>query len=440
MGAAADRGACAVARRLRWTAWAAAACVYAHSAAAQMNDLAERYVKLVLAVGVHDADYVDAYYGPPEWRADAVAAKRGLAELDADAAALLDELAPLAPAADADELERLRHRYLTTQLESLRARVGMLRGERPSFDVESAALYDAVAPAHTEREFEAVLAALGQRLPGDGTLLERYEAFRGRFEIPNERLPAVFDAAIDGCRARTLAHIQLPEGESFTLEYVTDKSWSGYNWYQGDFRSLIQINTDLPIYIDRAIDLACHEGYPGHHVYNVLLEKHLVHDRGWPEFQVYALFSPQSLIAEGTANYGIEVAFSRPERRRFEREVLFPAAGLDAGRVDVYYEVMELVEKLSYAGNEAARRYRDGRIDAAAAADWHQRYTLSSPERAAQRVRFIDQYGAYVINYNLGKDLVARHVERRAGADPAARWRELARLISSPRLPSGLER
>ena len=93
------------------------------------------------------------------------------------------------------------------------------------------------------------------------------------------------------------------------VEYVTDKSWSGYNWYKGGFHSLIQVNTDLPIFIDRAIDLACHEGYPGHHVYNTLLEKHLVRDRGWIEFSVYPLFSPQSLIAEGTANFGIEVAF-----------------------------------------------------------------------------------------------------------------------------------
>ena len=405
-----------------------------------MNDLAERYVKLVLAVGVHDADYVDAYYGPPDWRAGAGAVRRALAEIDADAAALLGELAALVPAPGADELERLRHRYLTAQLESMRARLAMLRGERLSFDAESAALYGAVAPRHTEREFEAVLEELGRRLPGEGTLLQRYEAFRGRFEIPRERLSAVLDAAIDGCRARTLEHVPLPEGETFTLEYVTDKSWSGYNWYQGNFRSLIQINTDLPIYIDRAIDLACHEGYPGHHVYNVLLEQRLVRERGWPEFQVYALFSPQSLIAEGTANYGIEVAFPKEERRRFERDVLFPAAGLDPSAVDAYYEVMELVEKLSYAGNEAARRYRDGRIDAAAAADWHETYTLASPERAAQRVRFIDQYGAYVINYNLGKDLVARHVERRAGRETAARWREFARLLSSPRLPSDLER
>jgi hypothetical protein len=430
-----------MARVHRSAAWLAAAALLAavQSPVAAMDDLAERYVKLVLAVGVHDADYVDAYYGPPEWRAAAASERRGIADLDADAAALLAALAGRAPPQGADELELLRHRYLTTQVESLRARLAILRGEPFTFDAESAALYDAVAPVHTEQEFEGVLAQLGQRLPGPGPLLQRYQAFRDRFVIPKERLAAVFDAAIDGCRARTLEHIDLPAGETFTLEYVTDKSWSGYNWYQGNFRSLIQINTDLPIYIDRAIDLACHEGYPGHHVYNVLLEQHLVRERGWQEHTVYPLFSPQSLIAEGTANYGIEVAFPADERRRFERDVLFPAAGLDADQVDEYYEVLALVEQLSYAGNEAARRYRDGVIDAAAAARWFETYALYSPERAAQRVRFVDQYGAYVINYNLGKDLVGRYLERRAGADAEQRWREFARLISSPRLPSGLQ-
>jgi hypothetical protein len=404
-----------------------------------MTDLSERYVKLVLAVGVHDADYVDAFYGPPEWRTAAAQQRRGIDELDADAAALLQALADDVPRPGADEIERLRHRYLTTQVESLRARLRILRGERLTFDEESAALYDAVAPVHTEEEFQAVLRQLDERLPGGGSLLDRYQAFRNRFEIPKDRLSAAFAAAIDGCRARTLEHVELPPTESFTIEYVTNKSWSGYNWYQGDYRSLIQINTDLPIYIDRAIDLACHEGYPGHHVYNVLLEQHLTRERGWKEFSVYALFSPQSLIAEGTANYGIEVAFPDAERRRFERDVLFPAAGLDASRADEYYDVLELVEKLSYAGNEAARRYRDGAIDAAAAARWLETYALYSPDRAAQRVRFIDQYGAYVINYNLGKDLVSRYVERHAGADPARRWSEFAKLLSSPRLPSDLE-
>ena len=202
---------------------------------------------------------------------------------------------------------------------------------------------------------------------------------------------------------------------------MTNKSWSGYNWYQGDFRSLIQVNTDLPIYIDRAIDLACHEGYPGHHVYNALLEKHLVRDRGWVEFTVYPLFSPQSLIAEGTANYGIEVAFPGRERVEFERTVLFPAAGLDPSTAAEYYEVQALVDQLAYAGNEAARAYLDGKMSAADAAAYLEKYAMYSPERAKQRVRFMDQYRSYVINYNLGKDMVRRYLESRGGtaANPA---------------------
>ena len=406
--------------------------------ATTMNTLGEQYVRLVLALGEHDPDYVDAYYGPPEWRREVQAQKAPLAAIEGRAAALAQQLADSRPGAAADEMTRLRHEYLTRQLEALRARLGMLAGRRLAFDEESRALYDAVAPTHTEAEFEGVLRELDAALPGDGPLIDRWDAFRSRFVIARDRLDAVFTAAIDGCRARTLEHLQLPAGERFTVEYVTGKSWSGYNWYQGNYRSLIQVNTDLPIYIDRAVDLACHEGYPGHHVYNVLLEKALVRDRGWTEFSVYPLFSPQSLIAEGSANYGIEVAFPRAERLDFERRVLFPAAGLDPGQVAAYYDTLALVDRLSYAGNEAARRYLNGQIDAAAAADWLVKYGLYTPARAAQRLRFIDQYRSYVINYNLGKDMVARYVEGRAGGDEATRWAEFERLLASPRLPSAL--
>ena len=408
--------------------------------ATAMNTLAERYVRLVLAMGVHDASYVDAYYGPPAWKSEADAAKMPLSAIDAAAAVLARDVAAAAPPASAEELVRLRQQYLARQLESLRARVAMLSGTKLRFDEESKALYDAVAPVHTPAEFDGVLAQLAARLPGEGTLLQRYDAFRSRFVIPRDRLDATFNAAIDGCRSRTLQHVTLPPGESFTVEYVTNKSWSGYNWYQGNYRSLIQVNTDLPIYVDRAIDLACHEGYPGHHVYNVLLEKHLVRDRGWPEYAVYPLFSPQSLIAEGTANFGIEVAFPRAERLAFERQAVFPAAGIDPSGADAYYEVLALVDRLSYAGNEAARRYLNGDIDAKAAADWLEQYGLYARPRAEQRVRFIDDYRSYVINYNLGKDMVARYVAAQGGtaADPKRRWAVFEQLLSSPRLPSGL--
>jgi hypothetical protein len=402
----------------------------------QMRPLAEQYVKLVLAVGQHDPDYVDAFYGPEEWRKAAV--KRPLADIDAEAASLASALAAAAPLSGVDLLVQLRHRYVTRQLEALRTRVAMLGGRKLTFDQESQALYDAVAPHHDEKEFEGILAQLDTVLPGHGSLLDRYTRFRDAYVIPPAKLKATFQAAIEACRSRTLHHVQLPPGESFTVEYVTGKSWSGYNWYQGNYRSLIQVNTDLPIFADRAIDLACHEGYPGHHVYNVLLEKTLVRDRGWPEFQVYPLFSPQSLIAEGTANFGIDVAFPPADRVKFERDVIFPAAGLDPSGAERYYEVMGLVDRLSYAGNEAARRYIDGAIDAAAAGAWLERYGLYAPARAAQRVKFVDQYRSYVINYNLGKDMVARFIDARAGGDAMKRWTAFTELLSSPRLPSDL--
>jgi hypothetical protein len=404
-----------------------------------MDTIAERYVRLVLSVGRHDAAYVDAYYGPEQWKTEIDDAEpKPLADILAIAAELRSDLA--AVSLPTGSIEALRHTYLTTQLEALEARVRMMQGERLTFDEESKALYDAVAPTHPESYFEERLTALEALLPGDEPLSGRLERFRARFVIPPDRLDAVFNAAIEACRERTALHFELPEGESFVVEYVTDKSWSGYNWYQGGYHSLIQVNTDLPIHIDRAIDLACHEGYPGHHVYNVLREKNLYRDRGWVEATVYPLFSPQSLIAEGTANYGIEIAFPGDERVAYERDVLFPLAGLDASEAARYYQVLEATEALDYAGNEAARRYLDGLLDATATAEFLTRYALMPPARARQRVRFIDDYRSYVINYNLGRDLVRSYVEAAAGDDRDARWRVIGELLSSPRQPSGLIR
>jgi hypothetical protein len=414
------------------------------TAAPTMTDIARDYVQLVLALGQHDKDYVDAYYGPPEWRTTIEKAGWSLDEIGRRAAEARTTLAaiPATPAASgsAENLEDLRREYLDRQLSALGVRVRMLGGQRLTFDEESRGLYDAAAPVLPESHFAKLTADLDRRFPGPGPLVERYEAFRKQFVIPTDRLAKVFDAAIDECRARTRRHIQLPPEESFTVEYVTGKSWSAYNWYKGEFRSVIQVNTDLPIFIDRAIDLACHEGYPGHHVYNVLLEKHLVRDRGWVEFSVYPLFSPQSLIAEGTANFGIDVAFPGRERLAFERDRLYPLAGLDASKAEAYFDAAQLAERLSYAGNEAARRYLNGEFRAAQAADWLEKYALMSRPRAEQRVRFIDQYRSYVINYNLGKDLVRAFIEKRGGTDkwPDRRWQEFAALLSSPRLPSGL--
>jgi len=407
----------------------------------QMNTVAERYVKLALRIGAHDPGYVDAYYGPAEWSAAVEQDAGTLPEAREEAKALLARLDELAPAAESDEMTRLRHFYLVKQLESSLARLDMLEGKTMSFDIEAHALYDATPPHYEADHFATLVDDVSSALPsGDGPIHERYRRFKEAFVIPSEKLDAVFTAAIEECKRRTAEHMELPEGEEFTVEYVHDKPWSGYNWYQGDSKSLIQVNTDLPIHIDRAIDLACHEGYPGHHVYNAMLEKNLAHDRGWVEFTVYILFSPQSLIAEGTANYGIEMAFPGDERQTFERDVLFPIAGLDTNSVGQYYKILELAGKLDYARNEAARAYLNGDIDADSAAAYLSRYVLMDEAKAAQSVRFIDAYRSYVINYNYGKDLVREYVEREAGenASQAQRWAVYSDLLASPRLPSGL--
>jgi hypothetical protein len=401
-----------------------------------LDAIAHEYVWAVLALGEHDPAYVDAFYGPPEWRAAVQQSKPSLATIRAKAIELTAALSTIAPSSDA--LVQLRHEYLQKQIAALQARAEILDGRKMSFDEESAALYDAVAPSHPDAYFQATLDELARRLPGNGPLIDRLDAFRQHFVIPKDRLADVFSLAIAECRRRTLAHVTLPDEETFTVEYVTNKSWSGYNWYQGQFRSLIQVNTDLPIYIDRAVDLACHEGYPGHHVYNVLLEQQLVKNRGWVEMTVYPLFSPQSLVAEGSANYGIDMAFPGDARVRFERERLFPAAALDPSRAAEYYEIQSLLDRLSYAGNEAARRYLNGDTDRASTAAWLARFALMSPPRAEQRTRFMDDYRSYVINYNLGKDLVRSYIESKSGPDVTRRWPAFVDLLSSPRLPSGL--
>jgi hypothetical protein len=232
----------------------------------------------------------------------------------------------------------------------------------------------------------------------------------------------------------------LPPGESFTVEYVQDKPWGGYNWYQGSYRSVIQVNTDLPAFIDRAVTLACHEGYPGHHVYNSLLEQHLARERNWVEYQVYALYSPQSLIAEGSAEYGIQLAFpSMAERAAFEKEKLFPLAGLDPAQAALFYKVAEAAKRLRYSVNEAARGRLDDGWDVERTKQFLMRYALASPVRAEASLRGIDKYKSYVINYTLGEDIVARYVEEVGGPSPEGRWKVFADLLASPRLPSDLE-
>lgn len=409
----------------------------------KMNSIAEDYVKLVLNIGQYDANFVDAYYGPEEWRSglktnlqfDSTAYNKLSSETDE----LLNQLESLSDY-KATELETLRFRYLYKQLLACKTYINMLNGIVLPFDMETKALYDAEAPIHTDDYFQNAIRVLDKILPGKGDVAKRLNDFKMKFVIPADKLKEVFDAAIKECRMRTLNFIKLPEKESFKVEYVKDKPWGAYNWYKGNYFSLIEVNTDLPVFIDRAVDLAAHEGYPGHHVYNTLLEQNLSNGRNWVEFKVYALFSPQSLIAEGTANYGIAMAFPGDERVKFEKEILFPIAGINPEDADLYYKVLEIQKSFSYAGNEAARNYLDEKWNREQTVEWLQKNSLRTKESADKYVSFIETYRSYVINYNLGYDIVKNYIESNGGTinNLKKRWELFEYLLSTPQTPGGL--
>ena len=187
--------------------------------------------------------------------------------------------------------------------------------------------------------------------------------------------------------------------------------------------------------------MACHEGYPGHHVQNILYDHGLVKGKGWIEFTVFPLFSPISVINEGTANLAIETAFPDDSRQAFERDVLYPIAGIDTSNAAKYNEIRRLQKELEYAEVEAARSYLDGKIGAEAAAQYLSSNALMSPDRARRLVAFFDRYRSYIISYSLGYDLVKGYIEKRGGTPdhPDKLWEEFRLLISVPRIPSALK-
>ena len=394
-----------------------------------INNLAEHYVKLSLKIGQHSQYYVDAYYGPKEWQPSDD--KTPLADLKAEGQVLVAQAKGLTKADIGDQQARLD--FLFLHLTSSVTYINQLLGDNISFLDECQALYDVQPPQYNEQHFDKVLAKLDALVPGEGNLNQRFLDYRQDFIIPVDKLDHVFSAAITEARQRTLQYIDIPTNENFNVELVTNQIWSAYNWYKGDSYSLIQLNTDFPIYIERVIDLAAHEGYPGHHIFNAQMEKHLVNGKGWMEYSIYNLFSPTSLLAEGSANYGIEVAFPWTERIAFERDVLFSLAGIEPEKSELYYQIQTVLHQLSYVDNMVAQRFIDGEINERQAIELLMKYALSSEQRSKQRLAFYQHNRSYVITYNYGQDLVRDYLASLVKDDSKAElWRVFSELLAKP--------
>ncbi len=402
---------------------------------AHIDDIISEYLFLELSTGMHNKDHVDAYFGSEEIVRMAEEKQITLNEISNRAEKLSNKIKNTE---NKELLPKKRIDNLLARILAMKTRIRIIQKEFISFDDESQLLFGARAPQNDEEYFIGILKEIDELIPGKEDLALRVNNFKNQFTIKPQYLETVFNAAIDECRKRTLKYINLPKNERFTLEYVTDKPWSGYNWYQGNSHSIIQINTDLPIAINRAIDLGCHEGYPGHHTYNSLIEENLVNNKEWNEYTLSPLYGPQSIIAEGSANYGINLAFPDNQKIEFEKDILFNLAKLETKDADRYYKLLELQNQLNYAGNEAARRYLDGDITREQAILWLTKYSLSSSERAKKSTEFYDKYRSYVINYNLGKDLVESYIENTSQNDQQ-KWLNFQELLSRPILPAELK-
>jgi hypothetical protein len=189
----------------------------------------------------------------------------------------------------------------------------------------------------------------------------------------------------------------------------------------------MQINRTMPLTVGQVLNLACHEGYPGHHVYNSVRDQHFVRGRGWSEMGALALFSPEGFRAEAAANAAAAIVFQPDERIDVFRRTLFPAMGLDPGEADRYVQVCDLVDRLSDDTTRIVLNYLDGTLAAPdAARALRQRALMDQPEAL---LAYLDRDGAYALAYTWGRDrLLAGLGDRRELKDRSA---YLTRLMTS---------
>jgi hypothetical protein len=404
-----------------------------HSA---LDDFARQYVRLAVALGERDPDALDYYAGPEEQVSDIRRNPPKLPGIQQSATDLAGRLAAL-PGLQGDDRER--RQFLLGQLRAIAARADFLSRlkvsqVRPSFDREVETFFGVRLAPLANGQLDAVRRELAKLLGGTGRLVDRYASFEKRFLIPKERVPQVMARSLQLCREQTLAHVQLPPGESVSVEYVRDKPWSAYSYYKGHYHSVIDINADFGLTVDRALQLACHEGYPGHHAFNSLTEQNLALAKRQAEWLVQPTFSPQSFLSEASATVAGELAFPEAERIHIEEDVLFPLAGLKSADVRNYLKIERMVDALHPAELAIAREYLDDRLDFARAATALEDEALMGHTEAA--LRYLNEYRSYVVTYTEGRDRVSRWIDARAARseDPRDRWRPFAELMTAPGL------
>ncbi|WP_263417673.1 hypothetical protein [Terriglobus albidus] len=380
--------------------------------------IVEQYLKLAVSLGERDPDFLDFYTGPEPLALAARTPLPSLEKIEQDRKRLQAQLLD-------SGLDAGRVTFLGQQLNAMNQRVRQLRGVTAGFNEESRNYFGVVAPPDTDAAQRAKVRTEISTLIGPGA--KAYSSYEAMFVVPAKHIPAVFETALKVCREQTRAHISMPAGEQVDVVYVINKPWAAFSRYLGNAHSQIQVNLEFPQTVDRLLDLACHEGYPGHHVFNTLREEALVKQRRQLEWTAQPAFSPQSFVSEAAASYAPRMVLEDATRMQIEHDVLFPIVGLPQRDIERYLRVEKLIAMLHTGEPEIAREYLDGRLEFARALSRLEEELLM--EHGETMLTYLNEYRSYMLTYTVGLDRVTKYVN--AGG-PQNRWQRYTELMTTP--------
>lgn len=400
--------------------------------APDLHALAGRYVRLTRRLARHQPSLVEAWLGPDEPAERRTPVAEVLAEIDvlaADVAPVASRLSPTrgeTPGAPVSGAAAARHPlvpaddhravYLTGQVRALQAAGARLLGRGQSFADEARTSLGAAVPPRDAAALDALRAELSALLPGSGTLAERHAAFRKAAAVPVDRVEAVFTAAVDWCRAAARERMPLPPGETLTTRAEDTGGWAAFSRPTGPRTSDLWVARRGGADAAHLLQLAAHEGTPGHHAQHVLAHATLVEPRGWTERLLHPSFGPHRLLAEGAAEAGAELLLPLDVRERVCAEVLLPRAGQPAALAGRLARVERLAAALDLEVAYIAAEYLDtARGGEDARVRLRDDALVLDP---AGMVGFIERQRTRMLAYPVGRRLVLDAVRR----GPADQW------------------
>ncbi len=385
--------------------------------------LAGRYVRLTLELARHQPSLVEAWLGQDDMMRGP---RRPVAAIRSETSALLADLTPLTPAASSHDATRLR--YLTGQARALDAAAARLLGESVTFADQAQRTFGYRAPPRDGAALDALRTELSALLPGGGSLAERHTRFRRAAAVAPERVEAVFAAAVEWCRRAAGSHLPLPAGETLTTRAEDTAGWAAFSRPSGPRASELWVARGGGADAAHLLQLAAHEGTPGHHAQHVLAAATLVEGRGWTERLLHPGFGPHRLFAEGAAEAGAALLLPEDIRIRVLADVLLPAAGQSPALAAPLVRVERRAAALDLEVAYIAADYLDTSLSVeAATARLRDEALVLDP---AGMVGFIEKQRTHLLAYPLGRRLVTAALGDGPAPDRWARFAEISTTLT----------